>query len=106
MPDVKIQMENLRLVLQTPEETLASIEALSPADKAQVSPDWLARVRASTGADPWTLGFTVVHRASATGIGSCGYKGPQTRAGPRRSPTESIPITGGRGTPPKARRRW
>jgi RimJ/RimL family protein N-acetyltransferase len=41
-------------VLQTPEENLASIEALSPADKAQVSPGWLARVRALTEADPWT----------------------------------------------------
>jgi RimJ/RimL family protein N-acetyltransferase len=76
MLDVEIQTVNLRLVLQTPEETLASIEAMSPADKAEVSPDWLARVRASTGADPWTLGFAVVHRASATIIGSCGYKGP------------------------------
>ena len=76
MPEVEIQTENLKLVLQTPEETLAFIEALSTADKAQVSPDWLARVRASTEADPWTLGFIVVHRASATRIGSCGYKGP------------------------------
>ena len=59
MPEVEIQTENLRLVLQTLEETLASIEALSPADKAQVSHDWLARARASTGPDPWTLGFAV-----------------------------------------------
>jgi [ribosomal protein S5]-alanine N-acetyltransferase len=76
MPAVEIQTESLRLVLQTPEETLASIEAMSPAEKAEVSPDWLARVRAATEADPWTLGFTVVHRANATVIGSCGYKGP------------------------------
>ena len=76
MPEVEIQTENLRLVLQTSEEVLASIEAASPADQAQVSPDWLARVRASTEADPWTHGFAVVHRASATRIGSSGYKGP------------------------------
>src|SRR5947209_3518762 len=76
MSEVEIETENLQLVLQTLEETLASIEVLSPADKAHVSPDWLARVRALTGADPWTLGFTVVHRASATSVGSCGYKGP------------------------------
>ena len=76
MPEVEIQTENLRLVLQTTEEVLASIEAASPADKAQVSPDWLARVRASTGTDPWTHGFAVVHRASGTRIGSCGYYGP------------------------------
>ena len=76
MLEVEIQTENLRLVLQTPEETLASIEAMSPADRAEVSPDWLARVRSSSGPDPWALGFAVVHRASATVIGSCGYKGP------------------------------
>jgi RimJ/RimL family protein N-acetyltransferase len=76
MPEVEIQTENLRLVLQTSEEVLASIEAASPADQAQVSPDWLARVRASTEADPWTHGFAVVHRASATRIGSSGYRGP------------------------------
>lgn len=75
MPEVEIQTENLRLVLQTLEETLAAIEALSPADRAHVSDDWLARVRALTGADPWTLGFSMVHRASATVIGSCGYTG-------------------------------
>jgi RimJ/RimL family protein N-acetyltransferase len=76
MSEVEIQTDNLRLVLQTREQTLAAIEAMSPADKAEVSPDWLARVRAATKADPWTLGFAVVHRANATTIGSCGYKGP------------------------------
>jgi len=65
MREVEIQTENRRLVLQTAEETLAAIEALSPAGLAHVSDDWLARVRASTGSDPWTLGFDVVHRASA-----------------------------------------
>jgi len=68
--------ENVELVLKTPEETLASIEMMSPADRAEVSPDWLARVKASTSADPWTHGFAVVHRASGTVVGSCGYKGP------------------------------
>ena len=76
MPEVEIQTEHLSLVLQTPEQTLAAIEAMSPADRAEVSPDWLARVRSSSGPDPWALGFAVVHRASATAIGTCGYKGP------------------------------
>ena len=71
-----IQTNRLRLVLETPEATLARIEALSPADKAEVSPVWLARVRASTGSDPWTQGFSMLCRASGATIGSCGYKGP------------------------------
>jgi RimJ/RimL family protein N-acetyltransferase len=76
MLGAEIPTKSLRLVLQTREETLAAIDAMSPADRAEVSPDWLARVRASTGPDPWALGFAVVHRASATVIGKCGYKGP------------------------------
>jgi RimJ/RimL family protein N-acetyltransferase len=76
MPEVEIQTDNLKLVLQTQAETLAAIEALSPADRAHVSADYLARVRALTGPDPWVLGFAVVHRGSDAVIGNCGYKGP------------------------------
>ena len=76
MSEVVIQSERLRLVAQTPEEVLARIEALSPADRAEVSPDWLARVRASTVADPWIGGFCIVDRASGIVIGSCGYRSP------------------------------
>jgi RimJ/RimL family protein N-acetyltransferase len=72
----RLVTENLELLLQSPEEVLASIEAMSPSDRAEVSPEWLARVKASTSGDPWTHGFAVVQRASGTVIGSCGYKGP------------------------------
>lgn len=67
---------NLKLLLQSSEEVLASIEAMSPADRAEVSPDWLARVKSSNSADPWTHGFAVVQRASDTVVGMCAYKGP------------------------------
>lgn len=89
MREVEIQTENLRLVLQTAEETLAAIEALSPADRAHVSADWLARIRALTGPDPWTLGFDEVHRASAAIIGresaksNCGTRGSHASEFPR-----------------------
>jgi [ribosomal protein S5]-alanine N-acetyltransferase len=73
---VRIQTEHLTLVLQTPDEVLASIEAMSPTDRAEVSPDWIARVRATTHADPWLLSFAMVHQASGAIIGGCGYKGP------------------------------
>jgi len=71
----EIQTERLELVLRSKQSVLASIEAMSSADRAQVSPDWLARVYAATAADPWLHGFTMVHRASGTVIGMCGYKG-------------------------------
>lgn len=78
MPSRKpeILTENLELLLHTPQELLASIEAMSPADRAEVSPDWLAKAMAVTVADPWMHGFAIVHRATKAVIGSCGYKGP------------------------------
>ncbi len=79
MRKAEILTDNLKLLLQTPEEVLASIEAMSASDRVEVSPEWLARVKASTSADPWMHGFAVVHRASGTVIGSCGYKGPPGR---------------------------
>lgn len=71
-----ISTASLDLVLQSPEEVLAWIEAMPPADRAEVSPDWLARVRATTAGDPWALGFSVVERATGSAVGSCGFKGP------------------------------
>lgn len=76
MSRAEILTENLKLIVQTSDEVLAQIEAMSPADRAEVSPDWIARVRASTSADPWTHGFAMMHRASNAVIGSCAYKGP------------------------------
>jgi RimJ/RimL family protein N-acetyltransferase len=72
---MELQTENLTLVLPSTEEVLARIQAMSPADQAQVSPDWVARLRAAPEPDPWTHGFSILHRASGETVGSCGYKG-------------------------------
>jgi RimJ/RimL family protein N-acetyltransferase len=71
-----MQTTSLTLVPITLEEVHAMIRATSPAEKAQLSADWLARVHASTSADPWTHGFFIVHRETGTTIGRCGFKGP------------------------------
>ena len=76
-----LQTPNLRLVLQSTEEVLARIQAMSPADQAEVSPDWLARLRATSTPDPWTHGFAVVRRVDGAVVGSCGYRGPPSPAG-------------------------
>lgn len=47
MATLVIPTARLDLVLQTPEETLAFIEAMPPADRAEVSPAWIERVRAT-----------------------------------------------------------
>jgi RimJ/RimL family protein N-acetyltransferase len=75
MTNFAIETARLRLVLESTEVVLARIEAMSPAERAEVSPDWLARVR--TGApSPWTHGFAVIERVTGEQVGVCGYKGP------------------------------
>jgi RimJ/RimL family protein N-acetyltransferase len=76
-----IPTARLDLVLQTAGGVIARIEAMSPADRAQVSPDWLARVDAATPGDPWAFGFSVIERASGIVVGDCGYKGPPDAQG-------------------------
>jgi len=69
----------LRLVLETTESVLARIEALSPADRAQVSPEWLERMRTSAPS-AWTHGFAMVERATNASVGSAAFKGPPADA--------------------------
>lgn len=76
-----IRTARLDLVLQTPEELLALVEALPAADRAEVSPEWLARVRTTPAGDAWALGFRVVERAGGTAVGHCGFKGPPDAEG-------------------------
>jgi len=71
-----METQRLTLVPHTIEETLARIEAMEPAQRAHVSPDWLARVRDATVADPWTLGFSMLLRDTGAVVGTCGFKGP------------------------------
>src|SRR5438094_2176230 len=44
MSATHMQTKSLKLVLQTIEEARAEVEAMSPADRAHVSADWLARL--------------------------------------------------------------
>ena len=101
MGAVVIPTARLDLVLQTPEEVLAFVEAMSPEDRAEVSPDWLARVRQTPAGDPWALGFTVVEREGRAAVGGCGFKGPPDADGWSSSPTASTRATAAAGTPPR-----
>jgi [ribosomal protein S5]-alanine N-acetyltransferase len=76
MAATDLHTENLELVLREPAEVLAWVDSLSPSVRKEISADWLARLRASTSADPWTCGFSMVHRASNAAVGSCAYKAP------------------------------
>jgi RimJ/RimL family protein N-acetyltransferase len=81
MTRTTIETSSLKLVLESPEEVRARIEAMSPSEKAQLSGDWLALVESATSADPWIHGFALVQRTDATVVGSCGFKGPPTPDG-------------------------
>ncbi len=76
MATVVISTARLDLVLQSPDEVLESIEALSPADRAEVSPAWIARVRSTPPGDPWSFSFSIVERATRSSVGICAFKGP------------------------------
>ena len=62
-----------------------------------VSPDWLAALRSSSGPDPWRLGFFVVHREGASIIGSAGFKGPPDSTGTVEIAYGIVPAFEGRG---------
>lgn len=70
-----MQTPRLELVLDSTEDVLARIDALSPADRAEVSPVWLEQMR-NSAPSAWTHGFTVRERATNSAVGSCGFKGP------------------------------
>jgi ribosomal-protein-alanine N-acetyltransferase len=76
MDPAPLRTQRLRLVPCTPEEVHAQIEQMDARDRAQLSPDWIVRLRAATTVDQWMLGFSVVHEATGAVIGSCGFKGP------------------------------
>src|SRR5262245_53387408 len=73
---MELQTDRLRVVLQTRQELERMIEAMSEYERAQVSADWLARMRESKAPDPWVHAFRVVHRDTGSVVGSCGFKGP------------------------------
>jgi RimJ/RimL family protein N-acetyltransferase len=75
MSILSLDTPRLQLVLETSEAVLARIDALSPEDRAQVSPEWIAQMRSSPSG-PWTHGFALVERATKASVGYCAFKGP------------------------------
>ena len=74
--DEPIETARLRLIPNSPDDVRAQIEKMDARTRKELSQDWLARVAAATGVDPWVLGFTMADRSTADEIGSCGFKAP------------------------------
>jgi [ribosomal protein S5]-alanine N-acetyltransferase len=87
-----LETKNLKLVPHAPEHLRGLIQGpelyarsfgFQPTEglrdfivSKDISPDWLRLLEASTGADPWILGFGLLHLASGTVIGMGSFKGP------------------------------
>jgi ribosomal-protein-alanine N-acetyltransferase len=92
-----IETENLRLVPNTGLQLLALLERPETYEELsgfpaapglrdfflgdEVSQWFLDTLRAQPGADPWRLGFAIVHPGARLVIGSCGFKGPPDAEG-------------------------
>jgi ribosomal-protein-alanine N-acetyltransferase len=70
-----LRTQRLELMVPDPAELLAQLAGMPPEDRAQISPEWLARVEAATGPDPWLHGFTAMDRDRAV-VGHGGFKAP------------------------------
>ncbi len=108
-----IETVHLRLIPYSPEHLLGLIESEERFEErfglpaaaglraffvsAEVSPVWLAQLRASTEADPWVHGFAVIHRESNSVIGSVGFKGPPNEDGMVEIAYGIVPAFQGRG---------
>src|SRR6266853_6726010 len=87
-----VETKRLRLVPHAPKHMLALIQGEKFYEQSfgsppaaglrdfivskDASPDYLARLDASTVPDPWTHGFGLIHMDTGTVIGFGGFKGP------------------------------
>jgi [ribosomal protein S5]-alanine N-acetyltransferase len=76
MSSAHLETKSLKLIAQTREDARAYIEQMPPHERAQVSPAWLALLDGSSSSDPWIHGFVLLHRATESVIGKCGFTGP------------------------------
>ena len=78
---MQLESKRLLLVLSSPADLHAQLEAMDPADRAELSPAWLALLEANPEPTPWIHGFDLLDRESGESVGSCGFKGPPDDAG-------------------------
>ena len=64
----------LTLIPNTRDDILAQIDAMPPDQRSQVSPVWLAWVRAAPPDDAWAFGYTIFDSDTHTRVGTCAFK--------------------------------
>ena len=120
---MELETRSLTLVPCSPEHLLALIDKPDQFEQAfglpvadglhefyvsdDVSPDWLAALRSSSGVpDPWRHGFFVVHRENRSVIGSAGFKGQPDSTGTVEIAYGIVPSFQGGAMRPKRPLRW
>jgi RimJ/RimL family protein N-acetyltransferase len=71
-----LQTVRLDLVLESTEAVLGRIDALTPQQRAEVSSEWLVRLRNTPVPSVWTHGVFLIDRATGAVVGSAGFKAP------------------------------
>src|SRR6478735_1391927 len=74
-PDMTLHTSRLELRPKTRADVEVMIQAMTPNDRAQISPKWMAMFHASKTANPWIYGFTARLRDGDV-IGMGGFAGP------------------------------
>jgi len=69
-------VSRLELVLRTPEQVRAMIDAMAPDQRAQLSAEWLALFTQAATTDPWVHGFVARDVETGEVVGQGGFKGP------------------------------
>lgn len=75
-PRLTLETPRLILRLEGRAEVDASLAAMPPEIRAEVSPEWIERVYAAPSPDPWVHGFRVELRETGETVGSCAFKAP------------------------------
>jgi [ribosomal protein S5]-alanine N-acetyltransferase len=110
---MKLETAHLRLLPCSPESLLALIEGEATFERSfglppavglrefmvsgDISPAWLARLRASKETDPWIHGFAVATKETPSVIGMAGFKGPPDSDGVVEIAYGIVPTYEGRG---------
>ena len=81
MQSVILSTPRLNLVLQNRDDVLKWVEELPAEVRAEISPDWLARLRSATPGDPWTLSFSIELHDTGEKVGTCAFKAPPDAEG-------------------------
>lgn len=70
------------------------------------SPQFFAQLQTATEADPWKIGFAIVHKIDNVVMGMCGFAAPPDSDGTVESAMALRRVIRAKATPAKLLKRW